>query len=49
MREMKKKPVYEKDEIGPFHNFIFENVFGEEDAKMSAILLTYFSNFVKNG
>jgi hypothetical protein len=49
-KEENKKNISKDHEV-PFSNFVFGKFsnFNVEDEKMSLILMTYFSNFIKNG
>ena len=33
----------------PFENFIFESPFSDLDIKLSHVMMTYFTNFIKTG
>ncbi len=45
----KTKSFRSKIKERPFENFIFDSGFNEQDIRLSKIVMTYFTNFIKNG
>ena len=33
----------------PYENFVLEDKFDADDVKLSQLIMTYFTNFIKNG